>query len=397
MMPDYNNNVSLLLGALALLSCSYLFEITFFRGKNPPFVRYYLPWFGSLLSVGTDLLGWVQMQSERHGPLFSAYMGGKTFIFVCDRKAGMRVINSKDLSWKESRYNLQRNALGMNHIDAWGISQSAEKREIQTRHLLQANMLPTLLENYQKHTLLSVYPNLLQDTVTGQAWMKKGLFDFFGEAIWRATVTVLYGLPELETHEAFKLAVTFDERFVKFFRSPLFQKIHWKQYKAREDLIGLIRNALQKRDEHGDDTIVFKEKVGMELDHMCQNMGTGLDGRARFQALSIHAAVLNTVPTTFWLVYHLLENSVAYDEVVDELQQIKKKSKTTFFSVEDLNQMTKLDSVLMETLRLDSTNKQFRPRYAERDMELELPFDDGTKRSFQGNYHSDCSHLDEQR
>ena len=382
-MLENVNGVTLLFVGLGLLTCSHLLRITAFRKKNPPSVRYLLPWFGSALSIGSDLLGWIERQSECHGPLFSAYIGGKTFIFVCDRKAGMRVINSKssDLSDREGKYKLQRNALGMTHLDASDISKSTEKKEIQTRHLLRLNVLPILLENYQKHILFNVYPNILQDkNVNGQDWMKKGILDFFGEAIWRATVTVLYELPELDSYEAFKLAMTFDENFLKFSNSRLFQRMHWKQYKAREDIIGLVKNALKKRDQHGDEANPFKEKVGMELDHMSKKMGMNLDGRARFQVLSIHAAVLNTVPTTFWTVYHLLENPDAYNAVVEELQQIKKKSK--FFSMDALNEMTKLDSVLMETLRLDSTEKQFRMRTVERDFDLELPFDDGTKKSF---------------
>jgi cytochrome P450 len=108
-----------------------------------------------------------------------------------------------------------------------------------------------------------------------------------------------------------------------------------------------------------------------------------VDARARAIGGFIHAAMINTIPTAFWLIFHILENRKVYDEIVDEvLASGPVDAAAGVFSNDELKKMVKLDSMLTETLRLDNTSNSFRFRIVEHDLDLKLSLLDGRKMNF---------------
>jgi cholesterol 7alpha-monooxygenase/oxysterol 7-alpha-hydroxylase len=348
-----------------------------------------LPWIGSALDIGGDLLGWTKRCIEKYGPVFGAHIAGRSYIFVTDPFAARQVLNAKasDMSWRVVRRKVTRNALMMTLSDSEFLSRNdCKSRTILNKHLLQSDNLAILLDNYQKYIKENMFPQLDNsvETLNANGWLKKGMYDFVGQIVWNATLVTLYGMPDLATKDCFEFLCKFDERFHKFGQSRFFQWRHKEQYHAREQYLSKVRESMKRRDAIDSRPAHPKPLLGIELDNWMKDCEMDIDSRSKGIAANIHASVLNSIPTAFWLLFHILENRTAYDAIVEEVRETRQVNATVaVFSADELKRMVKLDSMLTETLRLESTNSKFRLRLVERDLpDLNLPLVDGSMMQF---------------
>lgn len=111
------------------------------------------------------------------------------------------------------------------------------------------------------------------------------------------------------------------------------------------------------------------------------------DDLNRYRYLYFAAAFMNTVPAGFWAFFELMANKDAFNAVKREVSNIyerkenpeydegdnnSKYSTRNYLTLEELEEMECLDSVISETLRLRSTNKMLRVRYATEDFRVKL-------------------------
>ena len=68
--------------------------------------------------------------------------------------------------------------------------------------------------------------------------------------------------------------------------------------------------------------------------------------------------IANSMPGIFWTIYYLLQNKEAYEKCLEQVESIianRPPSSTTpppWFTLDELDQMTILNSVFLESLRL---------------------------------------------
>merc|ERR1711862_12128 len=113
---------------------------------------------------------------------------------------------------------------------------------------------------------------------------------------------------------------------------------------------------------------------------------------ARMLLMQVFASILNTLPSTFWVIYQLLSHQDAYKAIREEVETIHRKRKekmvlntedtTFFFELSDIQQMHKLDSLIQETFRLKTTARSMRSRVSSEDFIMSIPID-GTIKQIQ--------------
>lgn len=107
----------------------------------------------------------------------------------------------------------------------------------------------------------------------------------------------------------------------------------------------------------------------------------------RYRYLYFAAAFMNTIPCGFWAFYEMLANKDALEAVKKEVLDIyARKSKLEYeegdneteysareyFTLMELEEMECMDSLITEALRLRSTSKMLRVRYATDDFKIKL-------------------------
>lgn len=353
---------------------------------SPPVVPYYLPFLGSTIAFWKDMIGFLTFWSKKFdSDIFSAYMGGRPFIFVLDPLAAGHLVGGRisSLSWVEAKYRMMKNGLGGSHKSAraW-ITQANLKEEhaIVERHMMNEDYLNITLKKYQIALDNDIVPNLMKCSHEGE-WTKGNILEIVGKAIFYATIESVFGYRSLKNSEDYETTMLFERKFPIFtgMNSQLMQKFDRKRYAARENHVKKLKDIFQnllspdyqpvddKSDFFGD---LIKEYGQFAHDKM------NLDDIARFHYLFFVASYFNTIPACFWAVFHMLQNPNAYEacrkEIVFAKEDLKKKD-GDYFTLSDLDKMDVLESLIQESMRLRSTTKMIRLRYANEDFRLKLP------------------------
>ena len=189
----------------------------------------------------------------------------------------------------------------------------------------------------------------------------------FCKIIYLANTEILVGFPEINTDEYFESSMALAKDIVKFARGAREQKKLKESHDAREKLGAIFQ-------KHIKDT--KQAPFLKETSHMYDSKVSPED-EVYLQFATHWATYTNAVPSMFWLVYNLLCYKGALSAIRKEVRSIyneKTRSEQDIcnFTLEDLNRMVHLDSLVLETFRLTTTHLTFRRRIAEEDFELKV-------------------------
>jgi oxysterol 7-alpha-hydroxylase len=346
-----------------------------FGEDGPPCVPYIIPYLGSALEMRKNPLKFVAKWKEAFGSygMFGFYSKGTRIVVVTDPDAAAYLTNGRipQLSFQLSKYLMLRNSMRVTDEAARFISQQNKTHVIIHRHLLEKRELSNMIYDWQTYFTESYFPSALKR----EGGKRVSINQFFGECIFCATAKLFFGETELASKEHFDHAITFDRAFAPMLKmsSEMYQRLWYPdETKAREKYVASFQSIFEKDAKNNPNVCkMFKELEEVVLPDVSKR------DRVRYFALLMFASILNTVPTTFWVVYYLISSDGALSAVQNEIDAIVDKREACdksklIFSLQEMDEMKCIDSLMTETLRLKSTAVAFRFRRATRDFDISL-------------------------
>ncbi|RHY59735.1 hypothetical protein DYB38_000458 [Aphanomyces astaci] len=317
--------ITAMLGVIAWLA----FTRTSPRGA-PPVVPSWVPFLGSTLSFSKDPVAFLRQCQAKYGSVFSVYLAGKTMTFFVSPKSYSALLKHKSLSHKPAFQDISQKALDQSaafarytqalHPD----SPVVDYHKLIHPHLQHSSAVGALIER----TLAQ------QRRVLGQfgASQRLSLLSFVERCIFESGTRVLLGDSLVDANPTLWQAFhTFDQSF------PLF-------------VAGVPPRRIAVK-------TTFPAHVVAPYDAAKESMAL------------LWAASANSIPTTFWSLFHLLQNPTAWSAVQDEVRG--HLGVGDVWSGDQLGKCVLLASAVDEALRLSASSLMM--RVATEDVELKLP------------------------
>lgn len=394
--------------AYAIRRLSWWNHPLYFNSRQLPVVPYFLPWIGSSREFRSDALGFVKRWSEKlDSRVFGVYMAGRSFIFITDPFIAAHVVSGRipQLTWQRTKFMMMKNGLNSSETGASVIAKNRSGHAMMEKYL-KGEEFPSFFKSWQDsfhqvlHSLIEdLSPSSKSDqgtaTTSLKEWTECKIFSLVGRIIFRTSADILLGDELMATEQFFEQALLFDSRFFKLCFMP--KTMHWrfpKECNARDILLRRMKTILSEDRSNG--TPGRLNQNGKCLSNFIRELNTlydvNVDDLSRFDYLVFAASFINAIPTTFWVVYHLLADEAAYSAIEEEVlgiysstldQKSSCNDKVSFmdhsWTIMDLEKMIKMESILDETLRLRSTTLTTRTRVAVEDFNLKLVVDGETK------------------
>ncbi|KAF0694637.1 Aste57867_14476 [Aphanomyces stellatus] len=324
-----------------------------------PTVPSWLPFLGSSLEFSGDCVGFLRKCQARFGDVFNVYLGGKTMTFFVSPKHYGALLKHKALSSKPVFANISQQALGESEAFATFMYRSPPSdatinyHKLLLPHLHHSGAVAALVDQTfrQQRRVLAHYRGV----------PRVSLLEFVNHCIFESGTRVLMGdslvdkSPTLMNDFA-----AFDKSFPLLVAGvpALFLRA---AVGARQRLV----DALHAYTGHDAATIIQKRLEALKLfDH-----GDATDPAKESMAL-LWAASANSIPTTFWTLFHLLDNPAAWDAVRDEVQLHLPSQGVETWTSEQLGQCVLLASAVDEALRLSASSIAM--RVATEDIDLNI-------------------------
>lgn len=264
------------------------------------------------------------------------------------------------------------------------IERSKQQHALLESHLLKKDSLEQKLLSYQSAMISEVTPTLLGSKEQKDFEKKEiGLLEFLGRNIYFCTTKTLFKFDALANEEMYQANMEFDKAFGFFMTNPSEKKqkqTYPDSYAAREKVVELIRALFTQQPGNEEEKEEVNERFSDYMNDLYK-VFVGVeegDDLYRHIFITFAASFVNTIPAAFWVVFQLLSNKDAYEAIQEEVDALYKKKKSKganspmLLTLEDIEQLKCLDSLLLETVRLTLTPKSFRGRKAMKDFELKL-------------------------
>ncbi|XP_075995842.1 cytochrome P450 7B1 isoform X2 [Genypterus blacodes] len=240
-------------------------------------------------------------------------------------------------------------------------------RQIQRSFLLlQGENLVPLTESMMGNLMLLFRQDHLGEGQGG--WRTEDLFQFCSSVMFEATFMTLYGRPASGRRHGGMSVLR--EEFVQFDRMfPLLmaQIPIWLLGRTNAIRRKLISYFLRDRMSRWSDGSLFVKRRS----DLLERYAALTDGdRAAHHFAILWASVGNTVPATFWALYHLLSHPEALRAVRQEVQSVLTLPTEQTVTIEQLDRLLYLESAIRESLRLSSASMNI--RVAQEDFALRL-------------------------
>lgn len=329
----------------------------------------------------------------------------KKLIIITDpiivRDAVLSGKNSQKLSWKNVKRKLLKST-GLTDDIAIPFSVGNEGKVLDV-HIKNSVCLSRIVNKIQHimHTDKHMLP-LLDNHNDGDdgSWVSFEMLHFFGRGILYFSMNALFNLPSLANDEFYQHFLKYNSRIQYFLLLGAFisKKLFKEEYASRETLIQMIKDIIVNEADSSSKNQVLSE-IFNTIDGLDINISdaTYLDSQARLLYLMFIASFFNTVPSTFWIIYHLLYNNNAYKAIQEEVDTIykervkiyneekkgqKEDNEIIFFELSDLQKMHKIDSLIKEVFRLKTTKQVMVNRVATDDLLMKVPINNEMKTIF---------------
>ncbi|KAL4624602.1 25-hydroxycholesterol 7-alpha-hydroxylase isoform X1 [Arapaima gigas] len=349
------------------------------KNREPPLIKGWIPYIGKALEFGRDPSRFLAALKKEYGDIFTVRIAGKYITFIMNPNLYPAVIkHGKQLDFHEFSDQVSPRTFGYPCIRSSkfpGLDDQIQR----SYQLLKGENLNTLAQSMVENLELV----LQQDHHTqGSQWRTDELYGFCCRVMFEATFMTLYGQPSQGSRHTHIAALT--EKFKKFDAVlPLLIagvpiSLLGAAKAAREELKRFLLP--QRLASMLAPSRFIQDRVNMfEQYHMLGDLD-----KAGHHFTILWASVGNTVPATFWAVYHLLMQPEALDAVREEIrcvllpsQQEVGSNVVPILTRERMDRLLLLDSAVSESLRLSAASMNI--RVAQEDFTLllapDLPVD----------------------
>ncbi|XP_074141496.1 cytochrome P450 7A1 isoform X1 [Sminthopsis crassicaudata] len=372
-------SISLIWGIVVAICCCLWLIIGIRRRRvgEPPLDNGLIPYVGCALQFGVNPLEFLRTKKRKYGHIFTCKLMGKYVHFITNPFSYNTVLrHGKYFDWKKINYATSAKAFGHRSIDPsdGNTTENVHETLIKT---LQGDALNTLTEAMMENLQYVMRPSVLSKT-NSDSWVTEGMCSFCYRVMFEAGYLTLFGkdLTRQEVQRTFILnSLNNFKQFDKIFPAlvaglpiHVFKNAH----NAREKLAETLRHEnLQKRDNISEliTTRMFLNDTLSTFDDM---------EKAKTHLALLWAAQANTLPATFWCLFHTIRSPEAMKAATEEVrktlensgQKISFEGKPISLSQMQLNDMPVLDSIIKEALRLSSASLNIRA--AKEDFTLHL-------------------------
>ncbi|CAB9508450.1 25-hydroxycholesterol 7-alpha-hydroxylase (Fragment) [Seminavis robusta] len=332
--------------------------------RDPPHVWSWIPHVGSALAMGSDITEFIRSNGEKLlAPVFTATIMGDKCVFVADPQylVTLAFRSNKYLDSLSLQKQFAKDVLACNELEVKeNFGREIDKIQGQQYHhyLFKGAELENSLKQAQE-----LFQAMVPKLSSGAGW-HDDLFDMVVRSIFKATMGPIFS-HELVSDEMYEHFRVFDKGVILLFsQAPQFLTKEARQARTaiRQQLetnefwkqaSGLMKARKQAFEELSE-AAFFKTSVGL-----------------------LWASVGNTSPAVFWTLLLLLEHPKAWDACYAQVQAIVDRKKRNndedacLFTLEELDEMTLLQSAFQESLRLYQGN--FTARRVVQDFVLETP------------------------
>ncbi|KAL2432644.1 Cytochrome P450 monooxygenase efuG [Exophiala dermatitidis] len=346
----------------------------------PPLLPYAIPWLGSAMSFLNEDPGsfWKMLQKKLQDtdakvPICTILLGGQKAHVVNSATAVQALFKSKQVSRDLFNHQLATQALGASEYDAelmFPPSPALEdvddhkKRNERTEKMEALNhefLLSQSAVNSLTNRFMECLHSVLDRADINHEWKTIDLFSWWRKAMFEASTTAVLGSTILQENP--DLAEQFWQYeaglLARFYGLPRLVKPD--AYSCMDVMLNRTQEWLQRGltqhhmmpPEEPDWEPHFGSKVVRARHRLYQEFGLKPRGRAAFDLGFLFALQANAIPSTCWLLAHLLSPVTPHD-VLDRIQEQFKHAQTPTgdIDVSRLASQPLLNSALHETLRL---------------------------------------------
>ncbi|XP_066481056.1 cytochrome P450 7A1 [Tiliqua scincoides] len=356
------------------------------RLSEPPLENGMLPYLGCALQFGANPLEFLRARQKKYGPIFTCRLAGKYVHFLTDPFSYHSVMQQgRHLDWKKFHFATSAKAFGHRSIDPKDGNTTENMHQTFTR-TLQGNALTFLSETMMENLhYVMVESNTPKTNTSG--WVTDKLYEFCCRVMFESGFLTLFGTEVNTGHRTIFSSEQEDQRAVIFSALENFKEfdqifpalvaglpIHLFRgaHGARERLAeALLHEKLKKRDNRS-------ELISVRM--FLNDTASSFDDKEKAKT---HLAVLwasqaNTIPATFWSLFHLIRNPEAIKAATEEVQRMLENAgeridlnkKRISLNRKQLDDMPVLDSIIKEAIRLSSASMTV--RVAKEDFSLQV-------------------------
>ncbi|XP_068427549.1 cytochrome P450 7B1 [Clinocottus analis] len=364
----------LLLMGLALLLLLLLLRAQRSRTRRdgePPLIVGWIPFLGKALEFRRDAHKFLDEQKQKFGDVFTVQIAGKYMTFIMDPLLYPSITrHGRQLDFHEFSDKVAPDTFGYPPV-LGGQYPGMHEQIHRCYKLLQGDELSALTESMMGNLMLV----LRQDHLQEEGWTSVSVYEFCDAVMFEATFLTMFGRPATGSRHAGMSRLRRDfGRFDAMFPLLIAQIPIWLLGRTKATRDKLIDYFLPHKLSSWSDTSLFIRTRSELLDQY--EALKDVDKGAHHLTI-LWASVGNTVPATFWALYHLLSHPEALQVVRQELLQVLSLSRVQFSRDRDvrldrdqLDKLVYMGSAINESLRLSSASMNI--RVAQEDFGLRL-------------------------
>lgn len=255
-------------------------------------------------------------------------------------------------------------------------------RTIYPQTLMRAEALEEITARFLEHFRRKLDN---QGVRSNQEWRECGLFELCHQLIFEASTRSLFGdVNDQDLKALDENFIIFNEKFYLFFRGLpqwFYRLFYRREYQARQNVIQLL---IEERNNESEFIKALREQYQDTYKEAFLPTDVGAH-----MMIFFWASLANTIPATFWVLYHLLasESARPFQAIREEI----------IAHNGEMDKLILVDSTINETLRLVANIFLIRCTYKEDGTTLELH--DGRQLHIQPKdricYYPPISHYDE--
>ena len=304
-----------------------------------------LPFLGLALPFGRDAMGLLERERERHGDVFTLFIGGQRMTFIADPMSVPAVLKAKRLRFAPIADEVADKAFGIPKIRELAAMEALERT---AKDYLKGRYLGSM--TVRMETELRA---LLPSFVKGRERLE--LYRFIWDLMFAAGARAVFGTGK-DTPAIAEAFETFDREFpLMVAGAPSFM------VKRGEAALVELSRELSSFADDASGWLNEREALLGDQDPL---------DRGRLQTTILWAAQANTIPACYWSLAYLLRHPEARAAVLRELEGVD----TRDLEPDKLGELRMLDSAIREALRLSTGSLTIR-RVME-DFVLETPVGD---------------------
>ncbi|KAM9845259.1 cytochrome P450 7B1 isoform 2-T2 [Aulostomus maculatus] len=346
------------------------------RVGEPPLITGWIPFIGKALEFGRDAHAFLDQHKKKFGDVFTVQIAGKYMTFIMDPRLYPSIIkHGRQLDFHE--FSNKVAPFTFNYPPVISLKFPGLREQI--RHsfqLLQGDNLTALTESMMDNLMLVFRQDHLAESLQGdEGWKVASMYEFCISIMFEATFLTMYGRPaSAGRHSGMELLREDFVQFDSMFPLLIAQIPIWLLGRTKMSRQNLIQYFLPQRMScwsNASQFIKMRSEVFEQYDAL-----RDVDKAAHHFAI-LWASVGNTVPATFWAMYHLVSHPEALQQVRQEIIDVLKLSGVEFHSHTDvtlsrdqLDKLLYLESSINESLRLSSSSMNI--RVAQEDFALRL-------------------------